>query len=218
VPQLRGHFRSGRYDLRRGLQNDLRFRSTGTYDDKNYLRRDRPEERSTDFVFVVDISGSMSQGGRIAAAREATVVFMEALAQLKMKFGVVAFNGTPAVLADIDKLEDVQREAMLRRLQAGGDNNEPGALKLAREMLERSTANHKVVLFLTDGGAVANAKSYVEQTRRERPDLTIIGVGIGAGMGEVAKIYGAEHSVVVPDVEELPRQIGDLLKRQILAR
>jgi hypothetical protein len=77
-----------------------------------------------------------------------------------------------------------------------------------------SNANNKVVLFLTDGGAVANAQSYIEQTEHET-DLKVIGVGIGGGVGQVAQIFRKNH-IVVPNVSELAKVIGDRLQQILL--
>ncbi|MBK7860659.1 MAG: VWA domain-containing protein [Archangiaceae bacterium] len=207
LPQLRGHFRSGVYDLRRAIQSEFQRQATGRGDPKVFMRRDEPVERRTEIVFCVDISGSM-RGDNIAAAREAVVVFQEALHELGLPYGVVAYNGRPLVLAELAVHQDDNREAPLGHLQANGDNNDTGALKVARDMLEGSDANNKVVFFLTDGAAVADTKSYVEQTEAET-DIAVIGIGIGAGCGEVPNIYRSH--LVVPNIAELARKIGELL-------
>lgn len=176
------------------------------------MRRDEPVERKTEIVFCIDISGSMG-GANIAAAREAFVVFQEALTELGVKYGVIVYNSAPSVIANLEKQDDHNREQSLSRLVAGGGNNEPGALKVAREMLEGRDANNKVVLFLTDGGAVADCKSYVEKTENET-DIKVIGIGIGGGCGEVPNIY--KSHLVVPTIQQLAMKVGDLLSDVIL--
>jgi uncharacterized protein with von Willebrand factor type A (vWA) domain len=210
LPQLRGHFRSGQFDLKRSLQSEFQRQATGRGDPKVFLRRDDPIERKTEFVFCVDISGSM-KGQNITAAREAYVLFQEALSELGIANATIAYNGKAFVLTALDKQADAPaRVEAFSKLVAGGDNNEPAALKLARDMFEGSNANNKVVLFLTDGGAVADAKSYVAKTEEET-DLKVIGIGIGAGVGEVKTIFPKRH-LVVPNVTELAKKIGEKLK------
>ncbi len=126
-------------------------------------------------------------GQNIASAREGYVVFQEALNELGIANATIAYSSAPSVLSTLDKQTDAPaRVAAFSRLVAGGDNNEPAALKLARNMFEGSNANNKVVLFLTDRGAVANAKAYVAQTELET-GLKVVGIGIEAGVGEVKK-------------------------------
>ncbi len=206
--------RSGKYDLRKGLQSKLQKKATGRSDPKVFRRRGEPQERRTEIIWVIDKSGSMV-GPPMDAALDATIVIQEIMAELKLPYGVVAYDEQPYLLAKLEKHDDLKaREQVVLGLRARGNTNDPGALSLARQMFESSIANNKIVLFLTDGGCAQDAKDYVERTEKET-DLKVIGIGIGAGEAEVPIIF-RKHHLVVPDVRKLARGVARLIKEAII--
>ena len=204
APQYTGHSKRGRLHMGRFIQSQLREEHTGVSDPNVFQRREEPHERSVAVVSCMDISGSMA-GDNIQAARAAFVVLQEALNQLGIPSGSIAFNHTPVLLQPLGYHDEASRHSALHSLQASGGNNEPAALKLAAEALKDSDAAHKVVLFLTDGGAVDDCKAYVEKTERET-GVKVIGIGIGAGCGEVPHIY--VNHVVVPVISDPASEDG----------
>ncbi len=205
-----GHFSSGTYDLRRGMQARLRERATGLREPRVFSRRQCIEAPALpEFVFCVDISGSM-RGPNMAAAREAFVVFQEALGDLNIAAGSLAYNSEPVLLNEIGHPPVAARRRAFDRLIDGGENDEPQALKLAASLFEQSTTSEKIVLFLTDGGAACNTRACVEEIEANS-GIKVIGIGIGAGCGEVSHIY--PNHVVVPAVTDLPDCLGELLSQ-----
>ncbi|MEQ9503849.1 MAG: VWA domain-containing protein, partial [Deltaproteobacteria bacterium] len=216
IPELIGHFRGGVYDLRKAIQSEFRRQATGRGDPRIFLKRDEPRERSVEVVFCIDCSGSMGNGAnsKMEFAREAFVVFLESLGEIGVGNGVVMYNSGVSVLKPIeeDKSKE-EREQMLGKLRGGGGNNDTAALDAARQMLEDSPAEQKIVIFLSDGAAVANHNQAVRNVAQET-DIKIIGIGIGAGCQQVPTTY--EHSMVVENTEKLPRMLGDLLMDEIM--
>ena len=200
--------RSGSYDLRRGMQAELRQHG-GARPDPYVFRRSQllQVNKTVEFLLCVDTSGSM-QGANMEAARDAFVVFHEALDQCEIRAGALAYNSMPRILTPVGRSSEGQRFAALDSLRACGGNNEPKALNLARTMLQESTAEHRFILMLTDGGAEGDCERCV-RTLEADTGIRVIGIGIGAGCGQVASIY--PKSVVVPNVSELPRFIGNVL-------
>ncbi len=213
VPELRGHFKSGIYDLRRALQNDFRFKATGKRDPKVFLRRDDPTDRNVEAVFCVDISGSMN-GQKIQAAKEALVVFLEALSELKIAHGALAFNNRPRVLKPLDKdADETAREAMLPLLQPSGGTDDFAALQAAAQMLHDSRAEQRIIFYLTDGQGNAKQKEAVKRLEEDER-IKVIGIGVGPGCETVKSTYA--HHLVVPDVSTLPRQLGEMMTDELM--
>ena len=203
-----GYFNRGVYDVRQAMQAEFQRSATGRAPTKVFKRRAEPEHRSSEVIFCIDISASMEDHGRIEGAREAAVVFQEALSQLQIPYGIIAYNGAPEVLAALGHIESEPRAQVLAKLVPGGQTNASDALKLARDMFAQSQATDKIVFFLTDGGVAKDCKALVQQTAAET-GIKIFGIGIGGGCGEVPNIF--EHHVVVPSVKELPLRTGELL-------
>lgn len=216
MPELIGHFKGGIYDLRKGIQSELRRRATGKADPKVFLKREDPKQRSVEIVFCIDCSGSMRNGpgSNMESAREAFVVFMEALGELGVGHGVLMYNAQVTVLKPLEEEKDErQRAELFEKLVGGGDNNDSGALLGAKEMLERGSAETKIVIFLSDGGAVANHKQCVDRVEAET-NIKVIGLGIGAGCQQVPAVY--KHHLCVDDTAKLPRRLGALLMDELL--
>ncbi len=217
IPQLVGHFKGGVYDLRKALQSEFRRQATGKGDPKVFLKRDDPKERSVEIVFCVDISGSMGNGpgSKTDYAREAFVVFLEALGEIGIGHGAIIYNSGVSILKKVEEDKtDKEREGMLARLVGGGGNNDSAALHAAREMLEHGEAQQKVIIFLSDGAAVANHKNEVKKVEEET-DIKVIGIGIGDGCQQVPDTY--QHHMTVARTELLPKKLGELLMDEIMA-
>ncbi len=218
LPRLVGHFQGGVYDLRRAMQADFARRATGRADPRVFLRRAHPEKKSVALVLCIDCSGSMGRGERskMAYAKEAFVVFAEALSEIGIEHGALMYDSEASILKPIEQdADDRAREAMLDRLQAGGGNNDTAALDAAQRMLAGSGADQKIVIFLSDGAAVANQKERVESACAAG-DIKVIGIGIGDGCERVRTTY--RHHLAVSNTETLPRELGRLLLEEVAGR
>lgn len=114
----------------------------------------RDEDRlPRDVVFVVDRSGSMNEGGKMAQARKALARFVETLTD-KDRFDIVSFATEAAAYekAPVDVTPERRRRtaAYIETLRAGGGTNVEDALRLALELPWRDDAT-RIILLISDG-------------------------------------------------------------------
>ena len=195
--------------FKKAVQSEFRFEATGKRDPNVFLRREQPLEHSVEIVFCIDISGSM-QGDKINAAREALVVFMESLRELKIPHAVIAFNDHVRVLKPMEHgTDDIENEALLALLNPNGSTDDFAALQAASQMMEKSTAEQPFIFYLTDGEGNQRQKEAVRQLEEDNPKLKVLGIGVGEGCNGVQQTY--QHRLMVPQVSELARKLGEKL-------
>ena len=107
---------------------------------------------STDAVLVIDRSKSM-KGNRIKSAQEAAKQFAEVVlgsgANEKNHIAVVSYEQEATINIGLSSnLEKVKNEI---NFNANGGTNIQAGIKAARDILNGSTANNKVILVLSDG-------------------------------------------------------------------
>ncbi|MFK7825926.1 MAG: VWA domain-containing protein [Oligoflexales bacterium] len=208
-PQLEGDYRSGIYNLQKAIESKARSQATGHKDDKIFLRKNHPEEKSVELVICLDTSGSMS-GECITYAKDAVVVVAEMANELKFPWGLLTFSNSVDLLKELQKSEKEHNwEQALVDADASGGTDDFAALEKAVEMFTESDseAEKKIILFMTDGSGNNRQKEYVKQMQEE--GYWVIGIGIGQGTSYVAETY--DRSVYVPKVEELPLELAQLM-------
>ncbi|MBM7701346.1 VWA domain-containing protein [Metabacillus iocasae] len=119
----------------------------GSLDDiANQLRK------PIDVVFVIDKSGSMSSGNKIADAKKAMEEAVKVFSANKLpndRFGLVTFDsGVKDEIQLTTDLKVVQNK--VNRLEAEGGTNYVQSLESSSKLLQDS-GNNKYVVFLTDG-------------------------------------------------------------------
>ncbi len=145
------------------------------------------ERKPLVLTFVVDVSGSMREGGRLDLVRRSLELLLDRLRE-DDAVGVVAFSDHARLILETTPVarRGEIREA-LRGLEAGGSTNAAAGLTLGYQLAEaswRSGAVNRVIL-CTDG--VANTGEtdqdrileQVARFRERQVDLTALGVGMG---------------------------------------
>lgn len=134
-----------------------------------------------DYVFVLDISGSMSNSGKLGLSRNSISAFVEALGE-KDRFELMAFNVAPETL--FGKLETVNKQRMdqsvahLRTLQAKGGTNLRPALEAAYRYADPDRPLNVVVL--SDGMTEHSEQRELVSLIQQRPGNTrVFCVGVG---------------------------------------
>ncbi len=138
-------------------------------------------ERGMDYVFVLDVSGSMKNRGKLELSRGSIFSFIENLAP-EDRFEIITFNEMPEMrygqLTPVT--EDVQAGArsILNSLQARGGTSLRPAIQAAYRYVDPDRPLNVVVL--SDGlTETADADALVE-TIRSRPDnCRLFAIGIG---------------------------------------
>lgn len=107
-----------------------------------------------DVLFVVDRSGSMEEGGKMAQAKKALVHCLKSLGP-KDRFGLVDFatgvGSLESALLPATKENVARALRYVDTLEAAGGTNIEGALSEALPMLKGSGENVPMLFFLTDG-------------------------------------------------------------------
>ena len=210
LPRYTGHFKAGRYDLKKAVAEKFRERATGTRDPKVFLRRDEPMERSVGFILCADTSGSMAADQRIPYLRQGTVMLVEASEQLNLPIGVLSYDThvTPHKRPHED-LTGARANSLVEHLTAKGSNNELAALEVAADMAQSCLCDEVYIVFITDGGGDYGLPGAIQKLETEDPRVRVFGVGIGPGCEEVPRLYKRNRQV--EKIEDLPQELGRLL-------
>jgi Ca-activated chloride channel homolog len=141
-------------------------------------------------VFLIDVSGSMSDANRLPLLQSAMKMLTQQL-RAQDRVAIVVYAGASGVVLEPtnDKAKIV---AALNRLQAGGSTNGAAGIELAYAVAKQAYIPDGInrVLLATDGdfnvGTVSfeALKSLIEEKRNSGISLTTLGFGMGNYAGE----------------------------------
>ncbi|WP_203719117.1 vWA domain-containing protein, partial [Asanoa siamensis] len=147
----------------------------------------RPDASLT---FVVDVSGSMAEPGRLDLVRDALHTLVDQLRRTD-SVAIVAFSSEARVLREMTRVsEKADLHAAIDRLRPDASTNLAAGLTLgyrvARDGFREGTSNRVVVL--SDGLANTGTTSGEEILRRVREEaakeIALLGVGVGSDYGD----------------------------------
>jgi len=216
-PRYIGNYRTGKkLNLRRAMQSEARYQLTGEFDDEIWLRREDPQKRDHQFIFVLDESGSMRGGEKWENALKGLVLCQEALDELEIDFGVIGFSDNPQIHKNLeDKFDENFRDNELNQIMGSlsGGTNDADAVKIALDMLKhQDPEKQKTIVVITDGeGKSEEMKKLIEEA--EEAGIKIIGVGIGEGTSAVGHVY--KDKVKVDRIAQLPTKLSDIIREQV---
>lgn len=151
---------------------------------------DSSQRRPANLTFVVDVSGSMADDGRLDLVKSALLKLLDQLAPGD-QVSIVAFSESAEVLASMTPLtaREELRAAVTRLTVSGGTNVEAGVLAGYQEASKafRPAATNRVIL-LSDG--LANQGDTVWQSlsakvrEQAAKQLTLLTVGVGRDYGD----------------------------------
>lgn len=151
---------------------------------------DELERRDAALTFVIDVSGSMAERGRLDLVQDALHYLVDQL-RPQDSVAIVAFNDRATVQREMTRVADKQRlHEAVDGLRAGGSTNLGDGIvtgyRVARDAF-RPQANNRVVL-LSDGLANTgntSAESLLEKIRGEaEKQISLLGVGVGSDYGD----------------------------------
>ncbi len=141
----------------------------------------------SNLVFLIDVSGSMSDPNKLPLLKQAFRLLVNQLSP-KDKVSIVTYAGAAGLaLPPTNGNEKNKIIAAINRLEAGGSTAGGEGIKLAYDLAKRtfiSSGNNRVIL-ATDGDFNVGVSSdtelvkLIEQYRKEQIFLTILGVGMG---------------------------------------
>jgi Ca-activated chloride channel family protein len=154
-------------------------------------RSEDPEERrDANLTFVIDISGSMAETGRLDLVQDALHYLVDQL-RPSDSVAIVTFNDKAHVVREMTRASDSGRlHAAIDSLKANGSTNLGQGLfagyQLARDSFRPGATNR--VILLSDGLANTGTTDANAMLRRIRDEadkqIALLGVGVGSEYGD----------------------------------
>lgn len=223
-------FRTGkRIDIKTRIQE--KAKGVSAVESKAWQKRELPSEKDYAISILVDLSGSMSRGGKIQETFKALIVLTEVLNKLSIRTEILGFNDRLYEYQTFG--ENLSREirenmgGVLREVDnhQGGraDFNDDGwALQETSKRLAVQRSTEKFIMVLSDGvpeesnqhkGEEFDLNRVVNHIMQES-DQKIIGLGIGSGTSHVEKFY--PNSLANIDVKEMAEKLAGIIKEMIV--
>ncbi len=149
-----------------------------------------PERRDANLTFVIDVSGSMAEPGKLDLVQDALHYLVDQLRPTDA-VAIVAFNDRANVLREMTRVADKEllHEA-IDRLKSSGSTNLGAGLtagyQLARDSFRPRVTNRVIVL--SDGLAntgTTDAQALVNRISEEAAkEISLLGVGVGSDYGD----------------------------------
>jgi len=140
-----------------------------------------PLDRGMDYVFVLDVSGSMAEDGKLNLSRGSLSAFVEALDE-KDRFEVITFNVEPTLLFRALTQASVDSKTRARTFLDAQGPRGGTYLKPALEAAYKYSdpARDLVVVILSDGMTEQAERRILEQLIRQRPtNARVFCIGVG---------------------------------------
>jgi Ca-activated chloride channel family protein len=169
-----------------GAGGDLRLLRVGLQ------TRSEPDEERTDatLTFVIDVSGSMAEPGRLDLVKDALHTLVDQL-RPNDAVAIVAFSGDARVVRTMTRVADrAPLHSAINTLKTEGSTNLAAGLTLgydtARAGFREGTSNR--VIILSDGLANTGTTSgdqILNQVREQAAkQIALLGVGVGSSYGD----------------------------------
>src|SRR5262249_56725246 len=94
-----------------------------------------------------------------------------------------------------------------------GDTHDADAVALALERIVKEDAERRLILVVTDGEGNGPSSLADVLPRAAQAGVTVIGVGVGAGMGYVKQAY--PRHVLVETIDRLPAELKDAIAEYV---
>lgn len=148
------------------------------------------ERRDANLTFVIDVSGSMVEAGRLDLVQDALHHLVDQL-RPSDAVAIVSFNSTARIAREMTRVSDKARlHDAIDSLRADGSTNLGSGLttgyQLARDSFRQGATNR--VILLSDGLANTgntDAESILTKVRAEADkEISLLGVGVGSDYGD----------------------------------
>lgn len=194
-----------------------------------YNRTEKTQESDLAIVLLVDQSGSMSYARRIENARLGSIMVAEVCQNMNIPLAVMGhtsqFHDPEMRLQHYISFErdiDSQKES-LAKMESLNDNRDGLALHYALEYLHQQPQRDKILLVINDGLPAHGYDNYYGEStivdcnnvikKYEKEGIATIGVAIGDGKDEIAKIY--KNYISVENLTMLPKKLASIIERNI---
>ena len=195
--------------------------------DRLFIKRLK-QERDVAVMLLVDISRSTANpvaGGDatvLDVAKEALVIFCEALQVVGDDYAIAGFSGTGRHAVEFYGIKTFQEpltdtvRARISDLAPQRSTRMGAAIRHATALLTRAESRVRLIMVVSDGFpndlgykadyAIADTRKAVQEARARNFHLKAITVNIGSDP-RLDDLYGRRHHHVIGDVRELPSKL-----------
>lgn len=195
-----------------------------------FARKRSPEEEPSLAVALrIDESASMSAFGRLDAAKQAAVALYEFCTGCGIP--IMVYGDT----ADRSKLEqmsiyayvdyeskDTDEKYAFMNIQARSNNRDGMALRIISDRLLNAPQKTKLIISISDGQpkampdytgekAAYDMKDTLQEFRRK--GIQFLAAAIGQDKGAIRELYGAENTLDITDLKQLPSRLVQIITR-----
>lgn len=225
------------FDYRALIDFAIDLRAGRMPSDRLYVKRLK-QERDVAALLLVDLSRSTAnpviggQGTVLAVAKEALVLFCEALQVVGDTYAIAGFSGTGRHSVDYFRIKDFQEplgtavQQRIAALHPQRSTRMGAAIRHAVAQVAEMPSRVRLLIVVSDGFpndlgykaeyAIADTRRAVAEARARNVHVKAITVNIGSDP-RLDDLYGRSHHYVIADVRELPdkllRMYGLLTKR-----
>ena len=199
--------------------------------DFRVFARKRPpvEEPSLAVALRIDESASMSAFGRLEAAKQAAVALYEFCTGCGipiMVYGDTADRSKReqmSIYAYVDfESKDAGDKYALMNIQARSNNRDGMALRIISDRLLSAPQKTKLIISLSDGQpkampdytgekAAHDMKDTLQEFRRK--GIQFLAAAIGQDKEAIRELYGAENTLDITDLKQLPSRLVQIITR-----
>lgn len=208
--------------------------------DQVYRTRKEGTKINTAVSILVDLSGSMGRAGKIAKARETTVLLAETLHMLNVPFEILGFTGDTDACTDpaarsfsrwgsldifyfklFEEGLTAQAKARIGEMDAHRENYDGESVRLAADRLLQRKEKKKILFVLSDGIPSAHRCRYEQLGGHLRkvckelekiPDFYLCAFGINTD----APSHFYRNNVTVNDLKDLPKTLMTKLYKALV--
>jgi Ca-activated chloride channel family protein len=183
---------------------------------------------ASNLVFLIDVSGSMSDENKLPLLKESMKVLVKEL-RAKDKVSIVVYAGAAGVVLEPTSGED--KETIIEafdNLNAGGSTAGGEGIELAYQLAKQNfikAGNNRVIL-ATDGdfnvgkSSDADMEDLIEEKRKSGIFLTVLGYGMGNykdSKMEILADKGNGNYAYIDNIQEANRFLGREFKGSLFA-
>ncbi len=172
------------------------------------------ERKGTNFVFLIDVSGSMDSDDKLDLLKDCFIDFVEQKIDYRDKIAIVTYSGSSKIL--LDPTSGSNKDKIIRKidkLNAGGSTAGAEGINTAYDLAREnfvSGGNNRIIL-ATDGDfnvGVSNQEDLIDLIEEKRDlgiFITVLGVGTGnlnEGMMEQLADHGNGNYEYIDNLDE----------------
>lgn len=215
--EFAGRFRSGKLLTKRLAKIVI------SKDRHPFAQRIIKGNKSYAFAVTCDVSGSMfggsGKGSPISCAMSSMLMFAEALKVADISRAISIFADYSVTINDTNKKQvtwaDINNTKHLD--QAGGGTNIARAIDHCKKQLERSKAENKIMIIVTDGDANYQAME-TSYKAAQKAGITCLGITIGGGPSSAMSVLLKENNRIIKEneISTIGDAFIDILKKEVV--